>query len=98
MQEYPAFIVLEFVHPSVSIVLLSSQASGEMMTPSIGFGEQVSEVEEVPPEQTQVVKTERQSEAHPCPFAYVPSSQSSGGFRTEFPQTSQRLGLTVVSQ
>ena len=98
VQVYPALIVLEFEQPSVSIVLLSSQASGEIMTPSIDFGLQVSTVVLVPPEQTQVDKTERQSKAHPYPSVLVPSSQSSGGFLTELPQMSHWFGLTVKLQ
>ena len=97
-QEYPALIVLKFEHPSVSFVFPSSQDSVPTIKPSIFFGVHESGVETVPPEHIHVESTDIQSDAHPSPSSRVPSSQISGGFQIEFPQISQRFGLTKVSQ
>ena len=87
-----------FEHPSLFSVLLSSQISDPTITPSPQYGWQVSKEELLPPEQIQVERTDKQSEAHPSLSFQTPSSQISGGDLLLFPQTSQILGLVDVSQ
>lgn len=89
---------LEFVHPLASFESPSSHSSFPTILPSIFLGTQVSTADAEPPEQVQVESTERQSGAHPIPSVQFPSSHTSGPFHFVFPQTSQTLRGSVLSQ
>jgi len=77
-QVYPALMIPLFEQPSVSIEFPSSHCSSSIMIPSPCFGEQKSGLSFDPPKQTQVERTDRQSDVHPFPSFQSMSSHDSG--------------------